>query len=178
MLCALLAQACARNLLLSVAPSTEGKADASHVPEAQASIEGLRSLSASLATKLSSPSDKLKENLPLPTRKVVQDWSAMYKQASVKDPRARLNPLVFQDRESGVTQTGVVERVWTLEAIRDIVKAAQVVNGVDIDEKEMTVLSSAVDASERVSTATLKPPKPWLFDENAQRVVLPDNYSL
>ena len=173
--CALLAQACARNLLLSVTPTTEGKADASHVPEAQPSIDGLKSLSRSLASILSSPSAK--KNLPLPTKDAIKEWSATYKEAGVKDPRGRLNPLVFQDRESGVTQTGVVEKMWTFEAIKDVVKAVKIIEGIDVDEKVLQTLTSVIEASERVSVTSFTPPKPWVLDTRTQRFVLPEGIS-
>ena len=93
----------------------------------------------------------------------------------MKDPRARFNPLVFQDRESGVTQTGVVEQFWALQAIRDVVKAAETIGGVDIDAKVLDKLKDVVETSQGANAASLTPPKPWIFDENTQNLVLPDH---
>lgn len=170
--CALLAQACARNLFLGATPSTEGKADASHVPDAQASIDGLKSLATTLASLLESSG--VKEKLPLPTKDVVREWSSMYRNSGVKDCRARLNPLVHEDRESGVTQTGEVERAWAFEAVSDIIKALKIIEGLEVEAKVIQALQSVVDASEHSSLANFTPPRPWRFDERLRTLVLPD----
>ena len=73
----------------------------------------------------------------------------------MKDPRGRLNPLVFQDRESGVTQTGVVEKMWTFEAIKDVVKAVKIIEAACAQLTCTVALPGSVLLNVWISTLTL-----------------------
>ncbi|KAI5122032.1 hypothetical protein M0805_008022 [Coniferiporia weirii] len=120
--CALLAQACARNIVTAPAPKVDGKGEAEGSnAEADANVDvrqlsalsqrGLVSITADLALALT-PDKERRALRVLPSR--------------VK--RARLGkgdhaPSVKEKREGGFTQTHAVEWAWVTAGLRDVVAA-------------------------------------------------------
>lgn len=105
--CALLAQACARNLNFSsqVAQGKEGKEEGGAELTAE-STRGLMAITAELWRALKADASKPAEH--------------------VADPRVGKGdhvPSVAAKRESGFTQTPLVEFKWITEALRDVVQA-------------------------------------------------------
>ena len=59
-----------------------------------------------------------------------------------------------------------------------MVKAVKTVEGFDVEAKALEALEGVVDTSERANASTLTPPKPWLFNERRQTLVLPDGFQV
>lgn len=120
--CALLAQACARNLTLAPTDG-EGRAQLS-----AASTRGLTSISTTLASLLSRP-------------KAPTGVAVLPSPESITGDQA-----VFQRREAGQTQMGVQESAWVHGAVRDVVYALKKTEST-ANKESLKVLEKVLGAS-------------------------------